>query len=85
MGHYASEMDSNWGPSIERTNRIENLKKKIGVLSLGDFRVDQIVLLDSLFSTPTKLSDKDIDELEKAWYRIGMKHKHEEASGVFRD
>jgi hypothetical protein len=49
MGHYASEMDPNWGAHIERSNRTLKVKQAIKDKPLSEFKAEDIPHLVALF------------------------------------
>lgn len=64
MGHYASEMDPGWGDSIDRTNRQMRIRDELGAKSLSSFRVEDLPLLNKLFSYDS-LNDREFEYLKR--------------------
>lgn len=50
MGHYASEMDPNWGAAVDHSFRLCRLKKKLANIPLSKFRASDVYDLRNLFS-----------------------------------
>lgn len=50
MGHYASEIDPNWGASIERSSRERKLRDKVNDTPLSKFRGRHFPALAKLYS-----------------------------------
>lgn len=71
MGHYASEMDSDWSDSMNKSKRINDLKNTCEGVPLSKFKAEDVILLYKLFHITefTGLSENEIEQLES---RIGL-------------
>lgn len=67
MGHYASEMSSDWSKSNNRIDKILRLKELAKNVPLSAFMAKDIVILYDLFHITkfTELNDKDIEQIHK--------------------
>jgi hypothetical protein len=59
MGHYASEMDPNWGRSIERTDRKLRLRDKVDQTPLSKFKGRHFPALMELYSYDDLLPENE--------------------------
>lgn len=66
MGHYASEVDPNWGKELEANARIRDVKEKLKDKPLSSFKAGDIPNLVTLFGYHEYMSEsKAARELKK--------------------
>jgi len=67
MGHYASEMDPDWGKIQDRTDRLWKLKKDLAKVPMSEFKAGDAYELSQLYSVVDfgLLSDETIERFEK--------------------
>ena len=77
MGHFASEIDPDWGKRIDRTDRIVKLKKKLAPLPLSEFAAGELGSLYRVMGVGHDLlddpNDDDLTLLEKHFRKPSKK------------
>lgn len=67
MGHYASEMSSEWASGLERSERLARLRRAFATRSLSIFHAEDIAWLMPLmagYPANEALYEKDLQKLE---------------------
>ena len=74
MGHYASEMDPDWGDHIEQSDRLWKLKKDLAKVPLSEFTASDAYNLSLLYSVVD--FDRIDEEALKRFEKIAKRFNH---------